>query len=342
MNIKKLEDWYLTHHRDLPFRQTKDPYQIWVSEIMLQQTQVETVLPFFKTFIKKYPTIYDLAQSFEDDLKKDVEGLGYYQRFKNMRLTAQKVVKEHHGQIPNHYQELIQLPGIGPYTAGAILSIAYDQPISAVDGNVIRVLSRYYNLNDDFSQVANKKRLNDINQSLIEKARPSIYTQALMELGALVCRPKKPQCGVCPLQDQCEAFKLGIQESLPTKKVKPIKKKLHYFTFLLFDNKGELYVRQRTEKLLEGMYEYPQFLGQTLAEVLEKNANYGITILQKEGMYHHEFTHLSWKMSVYSGTVQNPNSSWHLVTPKELLQLPMAVAHRKIAIKKGASAPLTL
>lgn len=334
MNIKKLEDWYLTHHRDLPFRQTKDPYQIWVSEIMLQQTQVETVLPFFKAFIKKYPTIYDLAQSEEADLKKDVEGLGYYQRFKNMRLTALQVVKEHNGQIPNHYQELIQLPGIGPYTAGAILSIVYDQPVSAIDGNVIRVLSRYFNLADDFSITSNKKRLNQINQSLIEKARPSIYTQALMELGALVCRPQKPQCDKCPLQDQCEAFKLGIQESLPTKKIKPDKQKLHYFTFLLFDSNGQLYVRQRTEKLLEGMYEYPQFLGDTLDEVLEKYAHYGITIHQNEGTYRHEFTHLFWDMSVYSGTVQIPDDTWYQVTPDALLQLPMAVAHRKIAIKK--------
>lgn len=332
MDIKKLEAWYESNHRKLLFRETTDPYKIWISEIMLQQTQVETVLPFFKKFIKKYPTVEVLAAADQETLKKDVEGLGYYRRFKYMLLAAKQIVHSGSG-FPKTHQDVLALPGVGKYTAGAIMSIAYNEPYSALDGNVIRVLSRYLNLDDDFRVEKNKKKLDQINQEIIESARPRIYTQSLMELGALICRPKNPKCELCPLKEHCIAYELNIQENLPVMAKLKDKKEFNYITLKLFYKNNQMALRKRTESLLEGMYEYPQFESESIFDVISVLEEKGIfiDIINKEVNYKHVFTHQIWYMKVYEARLlSGKDDSWIMVSEDKIKQLPMAVAHSKI------------
>jgi len=335
MNIKSLESWYEKNHRKLPFRENRNPYSIWVSEIMLQQTQVETVLPFFERFMKKYPDITALAQSNEDELASLVEGLGYYRRFKNMRLAAIVMLEKFQGDFPKSYEDIISLPGIGAYTAGAITSISYNLPYSALDGNVIRVLSRYLGIDDDFRIEKNRKKLNHINQSYIEKANPNVYTQAMMELGALICRPKNPKCDLCPLQENCVAFHDNRVLELPY--LTPIKKqKEFYYITLIISTADGIYVRKRTESLLEGLYEYPQFLNENIFNVTDELEEKGIwiNVISSPLMYKHVFSHQIWYMQVYEATLlSKPDSSWILIPFTKILETPMAIAHRKIKIK---------
>lgn len=332
MDIKKLEAWYELNHRKLFFRETTDPYNIWISEIMLQQTQVETVLPFFKSFIKKYPSVEHLAKTDQETLKKDVEGLGYYRRFKYMLLAAKQIV-DNHKTFPNTYKEVLSLPGVGKYTAGAIMSIAYNQPYSALDGNVIRVLARYLNIDDDFRVESNRKKLDQINQDFIKLARPRIYTQALMELGALICRPKNPKCEICPINKHCLAYALNIQETLPVMSKLKDKKEFNYITLILYDNENHIMLKKRTETLLEGMYEYPQFESESIAEVISnlEEKNIYIDIIKEKKTYKHIFTHLVWYMKVYEAKlIKHKDPSWIRVNKEMFEQLPMAVAHSKI------------
>ena len=333
MDIKRLEAWYEQNHRKLLFRETKDPYKIWISEIMLQQTQVETVLPFFERFIKKYPDVATLSKSSEENLKKDVEGLGYYRRFKYMLKAAKHIMDHHQGMFPDTYEKVIKLPGIGKYTAGAIMSIAYNKPYSALDGNVIRVLSRYLNLNDDFRLDKHKKKLDELNQAYIEHATPKIYTQALMELGAMVCRPKQPKCDICPLSKYCLAYELGIQESLPFMSKLKDKKMFQYITLQIFDDHENIFLRKRTENLLEGMYEYPQFESESIFDVisqLELKDIY-IDVIKDMGIYKHVFTHQIWEMHVYQvRLIKGIDDAWTKVSINDIKKLPMAIANRKI------------
>ena len=333
MDIKKLEAWYDEHHRKLLFRETKDPYQIWVSEIMLQQTQVETVLPFFERFIKKYPDVLTLSKTDEETLKKDVEGLGYYRRFKYMLKAAQIIVDQYHGIFPNQYKDVLSLPGIGHYTAGAIMSIAYNKPYSALDGNVIRVLSRYLNIDDDFRVEKNRKKLDQINQSYIDKATPYKYTQAMMELGATVCRPKNPKCESCPLNVHCQAYELDIQEQRPILSKLNDKKEFSYITLKIYDDQGFMYLRKRTESLLEGMYEYPQMESESIYDCLSQFEEKGISldIVSEQKTYKHIFTHQIWMMKVYEvRLLSKPKGDWIRFNHKDIIDIPMAIAHRKI------------
>jgi A/G-specific adenine glycosylase len=333
MQIQLLESWYKKNHRKLIFRETNNPYYIWVSEVMLQQTQVETVLPFFERFIKKYPTIETVAKSHDDELKKDVEGLGYYRRFKNLKKACQILCESNLCILPNSFEALIKLPGIGQYTAGAIMSIAYKKPYSALDGNVIRVLARYLGIHDDMRQEKNKKKLNNYNQKQIEQAQPHIYTQAMMELGALVCRPKNPKCELCPLQNDCFAYQNQQTNILPfLSKSKP-KKEMIYQTFIV-ENDQYIWLRKRDDSLLSGMYEYVQIEAESAQYALEKlkNSGFEIEIIQSLSTYKHVFTHLIWHMHVYKARLISIDKNCHYIKTKKenLKHMPMAVAHRKI------------
>lgn len=333
MDIKRLEAWYDENHRKLLFRETTDPYNIWVSEIMLQQTQVETVLPFFERFIKKYPDIKTLSKTDEETLKKDVEGLGYYRRFKYMLKAAKMIVESFNSVFPNAYKDVLSLPGIGHYTAGAIMSIAYNQPYSALDGNVIRVLSRYLNIKEDMRIEKNRKTLDQINQSYIEKATPYKYTQAMMELGATICRPKNPKCEICPLKEHCQAYELGIQNERPVLSKLNDKKEFNYMTLKIYDQDGYIYLRKRTESLLEGMYEYPQFESESIYDVLNHLEQEGVVldVIHEEKTVKHIFTHQIWMMRVYeTRLITKPKTEWIKLSTNELNQIPMAIAHRKI------------
>ena len=335
MDIKKLEAWYLQNHRKLSFRDTLNPYYIWVSEIMLQQTQVEAVLPYFNKFIQKYPTVEALSKTTEDILHKDVEGLGYYRRFRNMLKAAVIITEKHQGKFPETYQEIIDLPGIGKYTAGAILSIAYNKPFSAIDGNVIRVLSRYLGNDQDMRIERNKKVLDQVNQSYVEKSTPRIYTQAMMELGATVCRPKNPKCQQCPLAEHCFAYNNDSTELYPVLSKLKDKTEIEYVTLIIHDFDG-IYLRKRTEGLLFGMYEYPQYESSSIEHVLTTLEDQGIMldIISDEESYKHVFTHQVWMMKVYHARlIEKGVNDWQFIHASEINHVPMAIAHRKIVMK---------
>ncbi len=333
MNIKRLEDWYQKNHRKLVFRETKEPYKIWVSEIMLQQTQVDTVLPFFERFIGLYPDVKSLAETDELTLHKAVEGLGYYRRFRYMQKAAQVILSQFDSKFPKTYEDVLKLPGIGLYTAGAIMSIAYNKPYSALDGNVIRVLSRYLNIDKDMRIESHKKELNSINQSYIEQATPHVYTQAMMELGATICRPKQPKCDICPLQEHCLAYELGNQSERPVLSKLKDKKEINYITLVIKDD-ASIYLYKRTEELLKNMYVYPQFESESIYQVIAELESQGmhIEIIQHLGLYKHVFTHMIWHMDVYEVRLLNDayDPTWEKVSRENFDSLPMAIAHKKI------------
>jgi A/G-specific adenine glycosylase len=335
MDIKRLESWYQFNHRKLSFRMTKNPYDIWVSEVMLQQTQVETVLPYFERFIKKYPTVSDLAKADEETLHKDVEGLGYYRRFKNMLSAAKIILESQQGKFPDTYEGLLALPGIGKYTSGAIMSIAYNKPYSALDGNVIRVLSRLLANDSDMREEKHRKVLDRFNQTQIEKSQPEIYTQAMMELGATLCRPKNPKCDSCPLQTECLAFKSQSVHLYPN--LSPLnQKQIESYVTLMIHHDHKVMLRKRTESLLNGIYEYPQYESESIQYVLSLLDSQGVhlSFLSEGKTYQHIFTHKIWNMHVvHVHLIGKPHPDWIAVDKEHLKQLPMAIAHRKIKVE---------
>jgi A/G-specific adenine glycosylase len=254
---KALVAWYGANKRDLPWRNTRDPYQIWVSEVMLQQTQVKTVVPYFYRFIARFPDIHALAFSDLQAVLKRWEGLGYYSRARNLHRAAGIVVRDHGGVIPSTEAEFKQLPGVGDYIAAAVLSIAYDQPLAVVDGNVKRVLSRLFlctaPVNHSASHTVFKRRAAE----LMDKTIPADYNQALMELGALVCKPTHPMCPECPLRTHCRASKGGRVGDFPRrKKAKPLPE--HALAVGVVIKRGKLLITRRPEKgLLGGLWEFP-------------------------------------------------------------------------------------
>ncbi len=214
--------WFDRHKRDLPWRRTSDPYRIWVSEIMLQQTQVDRVIGYYERFIEAFPTVEALANAPLDDVLRLWEGLGYYSRARNLHAAAQTVVREHGGAFPRSYEALRALPGIGEYTAGAVLSIACGVPTPAVDANAIRVLARLFAIEGDASKGQVRRRITELALQVLPADRPGDFNQALMELGALICIPGRPGCLICPLTDACEARARGLQERIPEVKSRPL------------------------------------------------------------------------------------------------------------------------
>jgi A/G-specific adenine glycosylase len=262
----KLTKWYLKNKRDLPWRQTKDPYKIWLSEIILQQTRVEQGLPYYLKFVEKYPDIKKLAKAPEDEVLRLWQGLGYYSRARNLHFTAKEIANKHKGKFPDSYQNIIALKGIGAYTAAAIASFAFDLPHAVLDGNVMRVLSRYLGVEEPIDSAIGKNMLNEAAQDLLDKKNPSIYNQAIMEFGATFCVPAKPDCEKCPFNDSCEAFRIKKVDKLP-RKAKKVKISNRYFHYLILENKGKTYIRKRPAgDIWQGLYEFP------LVELKEQTA----------------------------------------------------------------------
>jgi A/G-specific adenine glycosylase len=253
--------WYERSKRDLPWRRNKNPYYIWVSEIMLQQTRVDTVIPYFHRFIEKFPTVAALATAPEEEVLKAWEGLGYYSRARNLQAAVREVHEQYNGVVPSDKTEISGLKGVGPYTAGAILSIAYNQPEPAVDGNVMRVLSRYFALEDDVAKASTRMRIEGLAQELIPAGEAGAFNQALMELGATVCTPRAPHCLTCPVQEHCAGRLAGIAEALPVKtKAKPPRPERRAVALVVGSgaHAGQLLIRQRPQDgLLARMWELP-------------------------------------------------------------------------------------
>ncbi len=304
-----LLDWFDRHRRVMPWRALKgqrpDPYHVWLSEVMLQQTTVVTVGPYFQKFIKKWPRLSDLAAASLDDVLVAWAGLGYYARARNLHKCAKMVIEKHGGVFPDTEEGLQELPGIGPYTAGAIAAIAFDRPAIAVDGNVERVVSRLFKIETPLpaSKTEIRARTADISR---DNPRPGDFVQALMELGSTVCTPAKPKCGVCPWQKECRAFKAGMAEILPRRSPKEARPQRYGTVFWLEDAKGRVFLRKRPEKgLLGGMTEVPS------TEWQEKQTKMPAIIRQAPvakiqwqpfaGKVRHVFSHFSLELTILRG-----------------------------------------
>src|SRR5690606_27237509 len=239
---KKIVEWYHENHRKLPWRDTRDPYRIWLSEVILQQTRVAQGLPYYHRFISHYPTVYALASAPEEEVLRHWQGLGYYTRARNLIRCAKVVVSQHGGSFPSSYEELKSLPGIGDYTAAAIASIAFDEPVAVLDGNVFRVLSRYFGAWNDIAQPSSRKVFADLASMLVPNEYPGIYNQAVMEFGALCCLPKAPQCAECILAPGCYAREHRAQALLPVRNVRK-KARKRYFYYFVFMNGSRIAMR---------------------------------------------------------------------------------------------------
>lgn len=251
----KIIKWYSQHKRELPWRNTKDPYKIWLSEIILQQTQVKQGLPYYQKFIKSFPSVSELANANEEQVLKLWQGLGYYSRARNLHFAAKQIQQA--GFFPKEYKDIIRLKGVGEYTAAAIASFAFKLPYAVVDGNVFRLLSRFYGIDTPIDTSKGKKEFSEIAQTLLLKKEPDTHNQAIMEFGSQMCKPKQPNCNSCPLRDECVAFANNTTHLLPVKKGK-VKMKTVFFEYFFFKMNGCTLVNKRSDDgIWQNMYEFP-------------------------------------------------------------------------------------
>ena len=303
MAVEALLEWYRENRRDLPWRHTKDPYCIWISEIMLQQTRVEAVKPYYARFLEAFPTVEALAAADEQRLLKLWEGLGYYSRARNLQKAAKTVVECYGGRMPESEAELRGLCGVGDYTAGAIASIAFGLPAPAVDGNVLRVLSRITGSREDIAKPETKKRQSEALRQVIPQDAGS-FTQGLIELGATVCVPNgEAKCGECPMAPWCVAKREGLTDELPVKSAKK-PRRIEALTVLIIRDNSRTVLRRRPSKgLLAGLYELPNFTGHlTEREVTERVRQMGLEPIRVQRIEDakHIFTHVEWHMIGYT------------------------------------------
>jgi len=254
---KILETWYLNNQRDLPWRNSSNPYFIWLSEIILQQTRVQQGLAYYNTFTSNYPTVQDLANATEDQVLKDWQGLGYYSRARNLHFSAKYICSELKGEFPKTYKELLKLKGVGDYTASAVSSICFNEKAAVVDGNVYRVLARYFNINIPINSSKGIKYFKELAQELIQEANPKDYNQAIMDFGSLVCKPQNPTCESCPLATGCLAKREDIIKMLPVKE-KKIKIKNRYLNFIVFtDGINTIFEKRTSSGIWKNLYQFP-------------------------------------------------------------------------------------
>ncbi|MBQ8201126.1 MAG: A/G-specific adenine glycosylase [Clostridia bacterium] len=343
--------WYDENARELPWRGIHDPYRTWVSETMLQQTRVETVRGYYDRFLARFPSLAELASAPQDDVLKLWEGLGYYSRARNLHKGAQQVMNEFGGVLPRDVSELQRISGIGPYTAGAIASIAYDQPVPAVDGNVIRVTARLAGVRENVGVPSVRRKLEELAASLVPKTRPGDFNQALMDLGATVCVPGTPSCDCCPLQAVCDAYDAGDADELPILPRKNPPRQIAYDVMLIFSGQHVL-MRQRTEKMLQGLWVFPMLEDyhtvRQMPSAVRRLTKLTVTNVRAEGEAKHVFTHQVWLMRLYAMDAAEAEApaGWRFVTLEELdkLAVPTAVSAaartvRRILTTKAESLP---
>lgn len=350
-NIKKINinafqndliSWFKAEQRDLPWRKDRDPYKVWVSEIMLQQTRVDTVIPYFNRFIDWFPTIDDLAEAEEDKILKAWEGLGYYSRVRNLQTAVREVKEKYNGEVPNTPEKISGLKGVGPYTAGAILSIAYGVPEPAVDGNVMRVLSRILSIWVDIAKPSSRKVFEEAVRELISHEDPSSFNQALMELGALVCTPTSPSCLLCPVREHCQAFEEGVQAELPVKTKKTKTRNVELAAAILIDDDGKILIHKRpADGLLANLWEFPtveilhplQLEREQVVALFNETHDLEIGLEQIIGQIQHVFSHLIWNMRIYVGKISaaiEESSEWKLVSVEEMADYAFPVPYQKM------------
>jgi len=354
---EKLLAWFSTHARDLPWRRgglgqsgglsesARTPYRVWLAEVMLQQTQVGTVAPYYERFLARFPTVESLAEASLEEVLKLWEGLGYYARARNLHAAARKIAAECGGQLPETFEGLLALPGVGRYTAGAVASIAFGQDVPAVDGNVRRVLARIFAIREDVSRSAVQRELEALAAGLLPPGRAGVFNEALMELGATVCTPRAPDCSRCPLRELCQACAEGAPESLPLKR--PRERVPHYevTAAVTFDAVGRVLVAQRrADDMLGGLWEFPGGKcedGETLPECLAREMREELDVAVEVGelltVVEHAYTHFritlhAFRCRIASGEPRCLDcAAFRWATSTELDALPMSVADRKIA-----------
>ena len=354
---EKLLAWYDANKRDLPWRRTQDPYKIWISEIMLQQTRVDTVIPYYERFLDWFPTVADLAQAPEEKLLKAWEGLGYYSRVRNMQKAAQQIMENHGGVFPSSYDEISKLKGIGPYTAGAIASIAFGLPEPAVDGNVMRVLARLFEVDYDIGVPTNRKIFQAMMEILIDPARPGDFNQALMDLGSDIESPVNPRPEESPVKEFSAAYQHGTMDRYPIKgpKKKPVP--VYLTAFIIKDSQGRyLLEKNEREGLLSGFWHFPLIevdglsgnLGQLSLldvqghlvdnpDILSFEQDYDLAIDWQDRSYpivQHVFSHRKWQVQIRYGLVKEgeqpaiESTVW--LKPEEFSDYPFAKPQQKI------------
>ena len=320
--FEALIPWYEAHKRELPWRQDKEPYHVWLSEIMLQQTRVEAVKEYYRRFVTALPTIPDLAEAPEEQILKLWEGLGYYNRVRNLQKAAQTICAEYTGVFPSEYAQIRSLSGIGDYTAGAIASICFDAPTPAVDGNVLRVYSRLLADDANIDLQTTKKRITRKLQETYPRKNPGIATQALMELGATVCVPNgAPRCDVCPVAEICQAREQDTWRDLPVRSEKKKRKIVDKTVFVLLTEDTVALHKRSASGLLAGMWEFPN----VDAKLDKQEAVTQVTGWQTEPVdllmqtsYTHIFSHVEWHMTAYYIRCRKTNKKWKWVTKESL------------------------
>ncbi len=341
---QKLLTWYDQNARELPWRSFPSPYRVWVSEIMLQQTRVDTVLPYFERFVARFADIQSLAEADQAEVFRLWEGLGYYSRARNLHKAAKVLMNEHNGEFPSTIKELESLPGVGRYTAAAIASIAFNQPVAAVDGNIKRIYARLLNYQGIYGSTAFEKTITHFAQEILPPDRPGDFTQALMDLGSAICTPRQPNCPECPLQSDCLAAQNGTQNDLPLRPKKtPIP---HYDVCVaIIEESGKILLNKRPEKgLLAGLWEYPggkvengdvSFEAGLQREIKEKTGLV-IRLNEKIGIFRHAYTHFKISVHAWQTTTINyaeiqlpPEFSW--ISIKDLAACPMGKVARRIS-----------
>ncbi len=296
--LTKIHTWYSIHKRDLPWRETSDPYRIWLSEIILQQTRVAQGMKYYRKFTEEFPTVEDLAVASEDAVLKLWQGLGYYTRARNLHATAKEIVENYNGEFPETFEAILKLKGIGPYTAAAISSIAFDLPYPAVDGNVYRIFSRYFGISTPIDTEQGKKEIQQIASDLIPTKNPGFHNQALMDFGALQCIPKSPDCKSCPVSETCFASQNKMVSVFPVKSKKN-KQRIRYFYYFLLETPGEIIMEKRKNNdIWKNLYQLPllenktelredEFLGERFPFKEKKN----IMLKQITGVKKHVLSH---------------------------------------------------
>jgi len=329
--------WYDASHRPLPWRDTRDPYAIWVSEVMLQQTRAETVIGYYLRFLERFPTVHALAEAPEQELLKAWEGLGYYSRARNLQKAAKCIVEEHDGALPFDAHGLQLLPGIGPYTARAIASMAFGQPVAAVDGNVERVIARVAGIREEVAIPSVGRAIRAYADGLVPADRPGDFNNAMMELGARVCVPGTPDCEACPAGDWCDAHRQGDADVLPVKR--RIRAPLVEKRGVAIVRCGnQVLVQRRTERLLHGLWQFPNALDAWKPDALLRALHLSAKWAGDAGEAKHVFTHRVWEMRLHRFIAQGPEDRiecrWVDAVGLDALPFPTAMRAAKREAKK--------
>ncbi len=338
----KLLAWFEENKRELPWREERTPYRVWVSEVMLQQTKVEAVKPYFESWMDTFPNFEAVARASEEEVLKAWQGLGYYSRARHLQGGIRQIVNEYGGELPRTRKELESIEGIGPYTAGAILSLAFNIPEVAIDGNVLRVYARLYDIHEDILSSKGKKEIGAIVEATLPQDRAGMFNEALMDFGATLCIPKSPKCVGCPLQDDCLAYVRGTAQDLPVR-IKKTKVKDIQVTSFLVEHEGHYLLHRRpSEGLLRDMWEFPSAEGRSGRKRLEELlASLGILVKSKKEVVitlKHVFSHRVWDLTLYSTKevkvlrTEPLPEDWRWVKPTDFAELPWAGPHGKLTV----------